>query len=228
MRLLLVEDDVRLNATVRRGLQRAGFTVDAVELAGDARLAAATTAYDAIVLDLGLPDEDGKTVLTEWRNAGNTMPVLILTARDGVDDRVEGLNLGADDYLLKPFAMAELVARLKALLRRPSGALGTRLEVGNVCFDTVSREVEIDAHAVALARRELALLEHLLRRAGRVVDREVLEDRIYGFGEELESNSLEVTVHRLRHKLAKGGATAGIHTVRGVGYFLTEESAPAR
>jgi DNA-binding response OmpR family regulator len=217
MRLLLVEDDARLNATVRRGLQRAGFTVDAVELAGDARLATATTVYDAIVLDLGLPDEDGRTVLAEWRRSGNTTPVLILTARDG-----------ADDYLLKPFAMAELVARLKALLRRPSGALGTRLEVGNVCFDTVSREVEINAHAVTLARRELTLLEHLLRRAGRVVDREVLEDRIYGFGEDLKSNSLEVTVHRLRRKLAEGGATAGIHTVRGVGYFLTEETATAR
>jgi DNA-binding response OmpR family regulator len=180
-------------------------------------LATATTVYDAIVLDLGLPDEDGRTVLAEWRRSGNTTPVLILTARDG-----------ADDYLLKPFAMAELVARLKALLRRPSGALGTRLEVGNVCFDTVSREVEINAHAVTLARRELTLLEHLLRRAGRVVDREVLEDRIYGFGEDLKSNSLEVTVHRLRRKLAEGGATAGIHTVRGVGYFLTEETATAR
>jgi len=137
MRLLLVEDDVRLNATVRRGLQRAGFTVDAVELAGDARLAAATTAYDAIVLDLGLPDEDGKTVLTEWRNAGNTMPVLILTARDGVDDRVEGLNLGADDYLLKPFAMAELVARLKALLGRIPVA--GRLDVALLRMDDIGR-----------------------------------------------------------------------------------------
>lgn len=110
MRLLLVEDDARLNATVRRGLQRAGFTVDAVELAGDARLATATTVYDAIVLHLGLPDEDGRTVLAERRRSGNTTPVLILTARDGVEDRVEGLNLGADDYLLKPFAVAELVA----------------------------------------------------------------------------------------------------------------------
>lgn len=225
MRLLLVEDDLRLSETVRRGLRRAGFTVDAVDLAEDARAATATTAYDVIVLDLGLPDDDGSNVLSEWRAAGNTIPVLILTARDDTDDRVDGLNRGADDYLLKPFAMAELVARLKALMRRPSGALGTRLEIGNVRYDTVSREVEINGRAVTLARRELALLENLMRRAGRVVQREHLEDRIYGFGEEVASNSLEVMVHRLRRKLDQDGATAGIHTVRGVGYLLVELAA---
>ncbi|MDP6342230.1 MAG: response regulator [Alphaproteobacteria bacterium] len=222
MRLLLIEDEVRLSAVVAGGLSRAGFAVDEVATLGDADAALAGTWYDALVLDLGLPDGDGIAMLRNLRRDGDTTPVLILTARDGVQDRVGGLNAGADDYLLKPFAMDELVARIKALLRRPSGALGIRLEVGNVHFDTISREVEIDGRPIVLARRELSLLEHLMRRAGRVAAKDVLEDRIYGFGEEVSSNSLEVMVHRLRKKLGEGGATAHVHTVRGVGYLLSE------
>jgi len=222
MRLLLVEDEKRLADVVAGGLSRAGFTVDEIATAADADAALSTTQYDALVLDLGLPDGDGMSVLRDLRRAGNMTPVLILTARDGLEDRVEGLNAGADDYLLKPFAMPELVARLKALLRRPSGVLGVQLDVGNIRFDTISREVDIAASPVSLTGRELSLLEHLMRRSERVVAKDVLEDHIYGFGEETASNSLEVMVHRLRRKLVDCGATAHVHTVRGVGYLLKD------
>ncbi|MBT4044712.1 MAG: response regulator transcription factor [Rhodospirillaceae bacterium] len=222
MRLLLVEDEIRLADVIAGGLSRAGFTVDEVASMGDADAALSVTQYDALILDLGLPDGDGMTLLRDLRRGGNATPVLILTARDGLDDRVEGLNAGADDYLLKPFAMPELVARLKALLRRPSGALGVHLEIGNIRFDTISREVEIATQPITLTGRELSLLEHLMRRSERVVAKDVLEDHIYGFGEETASNSLEVMVHRLRRKLVDCGATAHVHTVRGVGYLLKD------
>jgi DNA-binding response OmpR family regulator len=222
VRLLLVEDEKRLSELVARGLGRAGFTVDAVGTAEDARAALATSQYDALVLDLGLPDGDGMDMLRDMRLERDATPVLVLTARDGLEDRVDGLNAGADDYLLKPFAMPELVARLKALLRRPSGALGTRLEVGNISFDTVHREVAIAERPVSLSRRELALLENLMRRAGRVVPKDYLEERIYGFDDEVSSNSLEVLVHRLRKKLGDQDASGSIHTVRGIGYLLSE------
>ena len=224
MRLLLVEDEERLAAAVAAGLGRAGFVVDPVGSAEDARAALACVAYDAIVLDLGLPDGDGMDILRELRRKGAATPVLILTARDALRDRVAGLDGGADDYLLKPFEMAELTARLKALLRRPSGALGLKLEVGDLSFDVAARHVEIAGRPASLSRRELLLLEHLMRRAGRVVAKEVLEERIYGFGEEVASNSLEVLVHRLRRKLTDGGALTAIHTVRGLGYLLAEEA----
>tara|TARA_R110002167_G_scaffold69313_1_gene195339 strand:+ start:964 stop:1653 length:690 start_codon:yes stop_codon:yes gene_type:complete len=222
IRLLLVEDEQRLSETVARGLARVGFAVDTVGTADEARAAVATSRYDVAVLDLGLPDEDGLSVLRDLRRDGDSTPVLILTARDGLDDRVEGLNAGADDYLLKPFAMTELVARLKALLRRPTGALGVVLEVGNIRFDTVHREVTIAEATVGLSRRELTLLENLMRRAGRVVPKDHLEDRIYGFDDEVSSNTLEVLVHRLRKKLQDSSASGLIHTVRGVGYLLSE------
>jgi len=223
MRVLLVEDEERLAAAVAAGLSRAGFVVDAVGEAEDARAALAGVAYDAIVLDLGLPDADGMDVLRELRRSDRATPVLILTARDALADRVAGLDGGADDYLLKPFELPELVARLKALLRRPAGALGVRLEVGDIAFDVGSRHVEVRGRALALSRRELLLLENLMRRAGRVAPKDVLEERLYGFGEEVGSNSLEVLVHRLRKKLAEAGAVAAIHTVRGLGYLLAEE-----
>ncbi|MEK9645087.1 MAG: response regulator transcription factor [Alphaproteobacteria bacterium] len=224
MRLLLVEDEKRLSELVSRGLGRAGFTVDAVGTVEDASAALATSEYDALVLDLGLPDGDGMDVLRELRAGRDGTPVLVLTARDGLDDRVDGLNSGADDYLLKPFAMPELVARLKALLRRPSGALGTFLDVGNISFDTVHREVGIAGKPVSLSRRELALLENLMRRAGHVVAKDYLEDRIYGFEDEVSSNSLEVLIHRLRKKLTEQDSSAGIHTIRGIGYLLSEST----
>jgi DNA-binding response OmpR family regulator len=223
MRLLLVEDEARIAELERSALIRAGFTVDAVSSAGDALAALGIGSYDAVILDLGLPDGDGLEVLKKARRTGQTMPVLLLTARDTVDDRVLGLNAGADDYLIKPFAMNELIARTKALLRRPGLALGVTLEVGNVAFDTVGREVRVAGNQLPLPRRELDVLEHLLRRAGRVVPKTVLEDKLYGIDDELDSNAIPVHVSHLRRKLMTAGATPEIHTVRGVGYLLEDK-----
>jgi len=222
MRLLLVEDNERLAGAVAQHLKGAGFTIDRVGLAAEASAALAAARYDAIVLDLGLPDGDGLRILEAARSRGEGAPILILTARDGLEDRIKGLNSGADDYLLKPFAMGELVARLKALLRRPGAVLGNLLEAGNLSFDTVHRTVEVDRQPLILGRRELALLELLLRRAGRVVAKDALEGGLYGFDEPATPNSVETQMSRLRKKLDAAGVTFAIHTVRGVGYLLTE------
>jgi DNA-binding response OmpR family regulator len=157
------------------------------------------------------------------RARGDTLPILVLTARDAVDDRLCGLDTGADDYLVKPFAIAELVARTKALLRRPGAALGIVLIAGNIRFDTVGRDVLVGPNYVQLHRRESAILEHLMRRLGRVVPKAVLEDKLYGIDEELESNAIPVHIHHLRRKLLDAGAEVEIHTVRGVGYLLTQK-----
>ncbi len=223
MRLLLVEDHERFADFVKAGLEKEGFTVDAVNTAANGDAAFAAVTYDTVVLDLGLPDADGLTLLKSWRDQGSSVPVLILTARDGVDDRVKGLNAGGDDYLLKPFEMQELVARLRALLRRPGGTLGTVIEVGNVAFDTAAREVRISDTAVAISRREMSVLEQLMRRAGRVVPKDVIEDKIYGFDEEVSSNSVEVHISRLRKRLNAANANCVVHTIRGVGYLLALE-----
>jgi DNA-binding response OmpR family regulator len=222
MRLLLVEDNARLAGFVSQGLNAAGFTVDTVGLADEALAALATTRYDACVLDLGLPDADGLSVLKSLRGRREQTPVLILTARDGVADRIAGLNLGADDYVLKPFALEELVARVKALLRRPGAALGVVLELGDVTLDTAARAVAVGGKPVVLSRLELMLLEELLRRAGRVVARAIIEDSLHGFSDSVTPNSLEALVSRLRKKLVAAGANIEIHTVRGVGYLATE------
>jgi DNA-binding response OmpR family regulator len=222
VRLLFVEDEVRIREILRIALERAGFVIDTVGLYAEARDALASTAYDAAILDLGLPDGDGIKLLGEIRAARNPLPVLVLTARDAVEDRVCGLNAGADDYLVKPFAMAELIARIKALLRRPGGALGMILTAGNVTFDSIGRDIRIGDTAVPLSRRETAILEHLMRRLGRVVPKAVLEEKLYGIDDELESNAIPVHVHHLRRKLLDAGASAEIHTVRGVGYLLIE------
>jgi len=221
LRLLVIEDETRISEILKKGLTRAGFTVDTVDRLADAREAIALTAYDAAVLDLGLPDGDGLTLLAELRPEPGRIPILVLTARDAIDDRVRGLDTGADDYVVKPFAMAELVARIKALLRRPGGALGVTLRAGNVALDTVGRDVRVGETPLPLPRRECAVLEHLLRRQGRVVPKSVLEEKLYGIDDELESNAVPVHVHHLRRKLQDAGATTEIHTVRGVGYLLT-------
>ena len=223
MRLLIIEDSERLGDFIAKALRAEAFTVDPVRLADEGLAALSTTRYDGVVLDLGLPDGDGLAVLKAMRERGDHTPVLILTARDGLADRVLGLNSGADDYLLKPFAMAELVARLKALMRRPGGALGVRLRSGNLVLDTVGSVVEVDGRPLLLSRRELALLELLLRRAGRVVAKAAIEEGLYGFGEEVESNSVEAHISRLRKKLTAADAQCEIQTVRGVGYFVAED-----
>ena len=225
MRLLVVEDETRIAELVKTALARAGFAVDVVSLCTDARAALAVTSYDAAIIDLGLPDGDGLSLLRELRTRGNQTPVLVLTARDAVEDRVRGLDTGADDYLVKPFAMTELIARTKALLRRPGGALGMTLKAGNISFDTVERGVRVEGIPLVLPRRESAILENLMRRLGRVVPKAVFEEKLYGLDDEHESNTIPVHIHHLRRKLLDAGATAEIHTVRGIGYLLTETSA---
>jgi DNA-binding response OmpR family regulator len=224
MRLLLVEDNDRLAQFVVKGLSDAGFIVDRVDRLEEAGAALAAARFDAVVLDLGLPDGDGGEWLKGRRAAGESVPVLMLTARAGTSDKVKGLNSGADDYLAKPFEMAELVARLKALLRRPGGALGLTLELGRLRFDTLHREATVAGHALALSRSELTLLELLLRRAGRVVARRLLEEGLYGFDDEVGPNSLEAHVSRLRKKLEAADAAVQIHTLRGVGYLAGEKT----
>ena len=222
MRLLLIEDEARIVELLSSALSRANFAVDAVRTCAEGRAALSAAPYDAAILDLGLPDGDGLALLRTTRSAGNKIPILVLTARDAVESRVCGLDSGADDYLVKPFAITELVARIKALLRRPGGALGTILQAGNVAFDTVMQETTVAGTYVALPRRESATLEQLLRRFGRVVPKAVLEDKLYGIDDLIESNAIPVHVHHLRRKLLEAGASIEIHTVRGVGYLLNE------
>ncbi|MBV8651019.1 MAG: response regulator transcription factor [Alphaproteobacteria bacterium] len=223
MRLLVIEDHQRLAEFIAAGLEQAGFAVDAVHSAADGEAAIGAVAYDAVILDLGLPDADGLTLLKARRARGDTVPILLLTARDDVEHRVEGLDAGADDYLLKPFAMAELVARIRVLLRRPSSSLGVVLTEGNLRFDTVGRQATVNGDQVMLSRREIDLLELLMRRSGRVVSKSAIEEGIYAFGEELASNAVEVLVHRLRKRMLRAGATVQLHTLRGVGYLLSDK-----
>jgi DNA-binding response OmpR family regulator len=225
VRLLVIEDEVRIAEILRSALSRSGFTVDAVGLSSDARAALEVTPYDAVILDLGLPDGDGLALLKDMRARGNAVPVLVLTARDAVEHRVAGLDTGADDYLIKPFAMSEVIARIKALLRRPEGALGALLKSGNIAFDTIGRDLRVGETVLVLPRRESAILEHLMRRAGRVVPKTVLEEKLYSIDDELGSNAIPVHVHHLRRKLMDRGATVEIHTVRGVGYLLVDGDA---
>jgi DNA-binding response OmpR family regulator len=223
MRLLLVEDNERFAALLKRGLSAAGFVVDVLSTAGDAAAVLRTSRFEIVVLDLGLPDADGIEVLTEMRRRGDATPVLILTARGGLKDRVTGLQSGADDYLVKPFALEELIARLQALLRRPGNLLGVALKLGNVTLDTVARQIFVGDQPIFFSPREIAVLEHLLRRSGRVVAKTLLEDNLYGLSQEVGSNAVEVYVHRLRRHLAEVGASVQIHTLRGVGYLIAEE-----
>lgn len=224
MRLLVVDDHSRFAALVKSGLEGAGFAVDWVGTVNECETAMAAVTYDAVILDLGLPDDDGINLLRRIRKRGSAVPILVLTARDGIEERVEGLNTGADDYILKPVAMEELVARVRALLRRPGGVLGLTLAAGNVTFDTAAREVRVDDAPIVVSRREMEVLEQLMRRKGRVVPKDVLEEKMYGFGEEVTSNSVEVHVSRLRKRLSKAGATLQVHTLRGVGYLISDEA----
>lgn len=218
MRILLVEDDPMIGDSLRKGLRAEGFTVDWVQDGRSAELAVDTTDYALVLLDLGLPKKDGLVVLHGWRQRGLTLPVLILTARDAVPDRVKGLDSGADDYLTKPFDLSELLARMRALLRRQGGRARDWLESGALRLDPVSHTVEYREQPVSLSAREFTLLHALLESPGAVLSREQLEDRLYGWGEEVESNTIEVHIHNLRRKLAP----QLIRTVRGVGYRLGE------
>lgn len=220
MRLLLVEDNPRLGELIVEGLVRDGFAVDWRQTLDEALEARGLAAYDLILLDLGLPDGDGLELVRRLRREGDATPILILTARGELGDRVTGLDLGADDYLVKPFDMAELGARCRALLRRPGSCLGVVLQAGNVSLDTASRTVAVAGGPVPASPREAALLEVLLRRAGQVVARSTLEDQLYSMDAEVTPNALEVAVSRLRKRLAAAGADVALNTVHGVGYAL--------
>jgi DNA-binding response OmpR family regulator len=222
MRVLLIEDHQRLAQTIVDGLAGFGFGVDLFATGEDGLAATKGVAYDAIVLDLGLPDGDGLGIIPDLREATDNIPILILTARDGVDDRVAGLDRGADDYVLKPFAMKELAARLRALLRRPGGPLGLVIEVANVCLDTTVRHLKVGGRVVAIPPRELDALELLMRRSDQVVPKRLFEDTIYGFADEVAGNTIEALVSRLRRRLQAIDAKVTIHTLRGIGYLLTE------
>lgn len=220
MRLLAIEDEPDLGLLLCDALSRAGFAVDLVTGIVDADEYLHLASYDAVILDLGLVDGDGLTLLNTLRRREIMVPVLILTARDAPEDRVTGLDAGADDYLIKPFHMPELISRVRALLRRPNAALGVVLDLGDLVLDTVSRQAKVGDAPLALSLRETALLELLLRRQGNVVTREAIEQCLYGFDTMLGSNAVEVLVHRLRRKLGDAGSRAAVHTLRGVGYVL--------
>ena len=221
MRLLLAEDDAMIGAAVRDRLHGQGFAVDWVRDGRAADAALAGDVYDLLLLDLGLPGREGLAVLKALRGRGSTLPVVILTARDSVDDRVAGLDAGADDYVVKPFDLKELEARLRAVLRRRAGSASSVIEHGRLSLDLASHELRRDGVPVPLSPREFALLRALLERPGRILSRAQLEERLYGWGEEVGSNVVEVHIHSLRRKL---GADL-IRNVRGVGYRIPEDPA---
>jgi two-component system, OmpR family, response regulator QseB len=220
VRLLLVEDDAMIGEAVRAGLKREGFAVDWVHAVAAAAQALASEPFELLLLDLGLPGADGLELLKSLRARGEALPVLIITARDAVSDRVLGLDAGADDYLTKPFDLDELAARIRALLRRKSGRAASSLEHLGVVLDPASHRVTQQGGEVALSPREFALLQLLMERPGAILSRAQIEERLYGWGEEVESNAVEVHIHGLRRKL---GAQF-ILTVRGVGYRVRPQA----
>jgi len=216
MRLLLVEDDRMIGESLRSALRLEGYAVDWVRDAAAAQSTLASERFDLLLLDLGLPKGDGLDVLRSLRDRNDATPTIVLTARDGLGDRVVGLDAGADDYLVKPFELDELNARIRAVLRRHSGRAQPVLTHGGVTLDPATRQVSKDGHPVLLSAREFAVLEALMVRPGALLSRAQLEDRLYGWGEEIESNAVSVYIHQLRRKL---GADF-IQNVRGVGYFV--------
>ena len=215
MRILLIEDDTMIGESLREALRRQGLAADWVRDGRAADAVLASERFDAVLLDLGLPQRDGLQVLAALRGRGDTTPVIVLTARDALADKVAGLDAGADDYLVKPFEFEELLARLRALGRRRAGRASPVLEVADLRLDPATREVSRAGRPVLLSAREFAVLQALMERPGAIVSRAQLEDRLYGWGEELESNAISVYVHQLRRKLGDDL----LHTVRGLGYY---------
>lgn len=216
MRVLVVEDDEILRVAVETGLAMNGFTVDAVDTIEDARVACLALDYDAVILDIALPDGSGLDLLQRWRQEGSTTPVLMLTARNATRDRVQGLDFGADDYLGKPFDLDELAARVRAIARRAQGRAAVILQWGDLTLDPAARTVTLAGKPVALPRREFAVLQALMEQPEHIRSRAQLEDRLYGWQEEVGSNAVEVHVHNLRGKLGR----ELIETVRGEGYRM--------
>jgi len=218
VRLLLIEDDQALGDGIHQALKREGYTVDWLQDGSSGSHALLSESFDLVVLDLGLPRLDGLEVLRRLRQSGSLIPVLILTARDATEDRIAGLDAGADDYLIKPFDLAELKARLRALLRRSAGRAQMLIEHAGITLAPTTQQVTYNGQAVALTPKEYQLLHELLSPPGRVMTRERLIQLLYGWNEEAESNTLEVHIHHLRKKLS----TDLIRTVRGVGYLVQE------
>ena len=218
MRIMVVEDDAPLARGIAASLQTDGYSVDIVSTGEDAVSIAPLEPYGVILLDLGLPDIDGLEVLRRLRSRGQTTPVLILTARDRIDDRVEGLDCGADDYMAKPFHPRELHSRVRALARRASGTLDPTIVIGALTFDRLSRTVTIDNTILPLRRRELAVLETLLSRPGKLIAKEQLISEVFSYDDAVAPNALEVYIGRLRRKLGDTGTR--IRTVRGIGYMI--------
>jgi two-component system response regulator QseB len=218
--LLIVEDNERLAGLIAQGLGRRGFSCDVAPDLATADACLASAAFDAVILDLGLPDGDGMAWLQRQRSLRQLIPALMLTARGGLEDRIAGLDSGADDYLVKPVDIEELAARVRALLRRPGPRVATLLDAGPLTFDPVSREARCGARILDLSRREADLLELLMRRLGTVVVRDTIETTLYSFTEPVTPNAVEAMVSRLRRKLDEAGLAGQLHTVRGVGYML--------
>jgi DNA-binding response OmpR family regulator len=224
MRILLVEDEPEMASALRAALKRHDMVVDHAASLLEARDFVTVDAYDAILLDRQLPDGDGLTLVSKLRADKNTTPVLMLTARGDTADKVDGLDMGADDYLAKPFAFEELMARLRALLRRPAPMQSQVIRAGHLVLDVGHREVSIRGELLGLPRRELLVLETLMRRTGRMVQREALMEAVFGFDDEIQSNALDTHVSRLRRKLTDADSGVTINGIRGVGYLLRETS----
>jgi two-component system, OmpR family, response regulator len=220
MRILLVEDDTMIGRAVHAALKDAGYAADWVRDGPAAQAAVQSQHWDLLLLDLGLPGADGMDLLHSLRARGHTLPVLIITARDALDDRLRGLDGGADDYLLKPFEMAELLARMRAVMRRQAGAASSILGNGVVSLDIATKQASAGGVTVQLSNREFALLRALLTRPGAILSRSELEERIYGWGEEVESNAVEYLIHVLRRKLG----SEVIKNVRGVGWMVSRSA----
>ncbi len=216
MKLLIVEDDELLRQGLTLALNGENYASDSATTAAEANALLQSSQYSLIILDLGLPDIDGATLLRQWRRQNISLPVLILTARDALEDRVDGLDAGADDYLVKPFALVELMARVRALIRRYQGHSDNLLTVGNLTLNLSSQQVYQQEQLIEITPKEFAILSRLIMRAGQTVNRELLQQDLYSWQDDLGSNTLEVHVHNLRRKLGKDL----IHTVRGIGYRL--------
>jgi DNA-binding response OmpR family regulator len=228
MRVLIAEDNSTYAQVLQEQLRRSSIESDRVATLAEAGRALATIPYSAVILDLGLPDGDGIDLVRRLREAGNAIPILIISARHGLDDRVSGLRAGADDYMAKPFSIDELIARLYALTRRPGAMIGEILRVGNVSLDTQTRQVNVGQHVINVGRlRETLILELMMRHHGQVVRRDFLFNQLYGFDGKAEFSTIDVHIHRLRRMLMDMGATVAIHTIRGVGFMLAAQGPQA-
>ncbi len=220
MKILLVEDDVMIGDSLQRALRKSGYAVDWLQDGQDVALCLSSGHYTLMILDLGLPGQDGFSILSALRKTGNQLPVLILTARDTISDKVKGLDSGADDYMLKPFALEELEARIRLLLRRQSGHSSSILKAGNLSIDTATHQVVLNGEQYMLSSKEFALLAILAERPGSVFSRAQLEEKLYGWNEEVGSNAIEVYIHQIRKRLGKNI----IKNIRNVGYSLADEN----